>query len=128
LNYNSKDKWHNANKALRDYETREITNTLLASDIIKSLIDKFKTVTQLAAAYRYGFEALDVVHSDRIPQEDLSFEQKITNKKLAEKGAVSNEARGKSITENIKDSLFAKLASSTYYAFNVVNNKWLVAI
>ncbi|MDP0590364.1 MAG: hypothetical protein QS748_14705, partial [Candidatus Endonucleobacter bathymodioli] len=128
LNYNSKDKWHNANKALRDYETREITNTLLASDIIKSLIDKFKTVTQLAAAYRYGFEALDVVHSDRIPQEDLSFEQKITNKKLAEKGAVSKEARGKSITENIKDSLFAKLASSTYYAFNVVKSCFVATL
>jgi hypothetical protein len=37
LNYNSKDKWHNANKALRDYENRAIAKTLLASYIIKSL-------------------------------------------------------------------------------------------
>ncbi|MDP0560788.1 MAG: hypothetical protein QS721_00030 [Candidatus Endonucleobacter sp. (ex Gigantidas childressi)] len=129
LHYNSKDVaevWRGANESLRDCEAREIANTLLASDVIKSLSDQFKTVQQLNVIYQSGFVALDAMHSNLEQQESLNPEDQAKTKKDKQNGSFGQEDWDEYLEEglkkNMKDSLLGKVASGINHVFNVVKN------
>ncbi|MDP0561140.1 MAG: hypothetical protein QS721_01880 [Candidatus Endonucleobacter sp. (ex Gigantidas childressi)] len=129
LNYDLKDVWHDASQSLRDYEIINITNNLLAEEVIKSLTVEFTTVKQLAAAYKDGFAALNTMHSDLKQQGNLSPEEKAKKKKEKQNGSFSSadmdEYLKEGIKQNMKDSLLGKVASGICYAFNVVKSGFI---
>jgi len=112
LHCGSKHVWHNAGQSLRELKTNNIVSTLLESDVIKSVIQTFKTVQQLAAACEGGFVSLNVMNNDREQQEIPSRES-------------IGESLQQGMVRNINDSFLGKVASGICYAFNAVKNNFV---
>ncbi|MDP0563070.1 MAG: hypothetical protein QS721_12415 [Candidatus Endonucleobacter sp. (ex Gigantidas childressi)] len=115
----------NAEQYLFDLETEEIAAEILGRDIIKSVIYEFKTVKQLAAVCQKGHDSLSAMHSNREQQETLSPYGKIKKQKEEFNQEDMDEYLQQGIKENIKNSVFGKIASSLSYAFNAIKSNFI---
>ncbi|MDP0589594.1 MAG: hypothetical protein QS748_10555 [Candidatus Endonucleobacter bathymodioli] len=129
LHTNLKTEWYEGSKYYLGLKTRELTANLLDNAIIKNVICEFTTVEQLVAACKYGKNDLNAMHNKREQQERLSPEKRAQNKKEQQKGEFSqadmDEYLQEGMAENIKDSLFGKMAVGISHVFNAIKSNFI---
>ncbi|MDP0589206.1 MAG: hypothetical protein QS748_08455 [Candidatus Endonucleobacter bathymodioli] len=132
LHYDEETKWHDPNDSLRYCETNDIVNNLLNSDIVISLTKDLHTVKQLVATYSDGFTALYAMNDKLSQQENFSPEEKAGKKKEKQKGKFSqvdmDEYLKEGIKQNMKDSLFWKMASGTWRIFGAIKSSFITTL